>query len=93
MTCNSLSGGIFFFFVKSYPGSWRPFKKRNKIENDSLRIRNGYMDFVSLIKEQEKDQTFSMLAINFYTLPYLWRIGLHCKLVLLHYSVLQCFAM
>ena len=50
----------FILFVKSYLGSWRPFKKRNKIENVSLRIRNGYMDFVSLIKEQEKDQTFSI---------------------------------
>ena len=66
---------------------------REKRENVRVRIRNGYMDFVSLIKEQEKDQTFSTLAINFYTLPYFWRTGLHCKLVLLHYSVLQCFPM
>ena len=50
----------FILFVKSYPGSWRPFKKRNKRENVRVRIRNGYMDFVSLIKEQEKDQTFSI---------------------------------
>ena len=33
---------------------------REKRENVSLRIRNGYMDFVSLIKEQGKDQTFSI---------------------------------
>ena len=31
-----------------------------KRENVRLRIRNGYMDFVSLIKEQGKDQTFSI---------------------------------
>ena len=33
---------------------------REKRENVRLRIRNGYMDFVSLIKEQGKDQTFSI---------------------------------
>ena len=33
---------------------------RYKRENVRLRIRNGYMDFVSLIKEQGKDQTFSI---------------------------------
>ena len=33
---------------------------REKRENVSLRICNGYMDFVSLIKEQGKDQTFSI---------------------------------
>ena len=44
---------------------------RNKRENVRLRIRNGYMDFVSLIKEQGKDQPFSIGNYFLYTAMFL----------------------
>ena len=61
----------FILFVKSYLGSWRPFKKRDKRENVRLRICNGYMDFVSLITEQWKDQPFSIGNYFLYTAIFL----------------------